>query len=37
MEALIDDSVRRLEEQLVDQERLPVPRHPPAHIILLAG
>ena len=31
VQALVDQSVRGLEEQLVDEDRLPGPRHPSAH------
>ena len=36
VQALIHDPVMGLEEQLVDQQRLPEPRHPAAHRMLLA-
>ena len=31
VQALIDQAVLGLEEQLLDEHRLPVPRHPPTH------
>ena len=35
VQALVDDPVLGLEEQLLDQDRLPEPRHPATHIMLL--
>ena len=36
VQALIDESVLGLKEQLLDQYRLPVPRHPPTHAVSFA-
>jgi hypothetical protein len=35
VQALVDDPVVSLEQQLLDEDRLPVPGHPAAHRILL--